>query len=296
MLYGVLAVLGSMGLVYLMIILSHCLVLYSIALAKQKWLCYVAGLCCLASFKVEPFSSWQVGAVSGHLSASFPAHLCPSPWVYLQGGLLGHPQTLLLAASELPQGLRGRDCCAADLGNNPTGAMSCFGSFMLGQSSGHPSLCCSGNSLSARKDAFPLRASVSPSVTRCWYGFSDAHAYLLGLCPVKTFSHWWVKPRKDLIKLFSPSEGQCCLSLPAAYLLKCVPLPPSGLGWLFVTPWGGLCPCDRVTFPPQTKPYVAHSCLVKIWPRGSTTSRLLWDAGASWEIEPQFSLSNSKAH
>ncbi|XP_023802342.1 protein-cysteine N-palmitoyltransferase HHAT-like protein, partial [Cyanistes caeruleus] len=60
MIYGVLAVLGSMGLVYLMIILSHCLVLYSVALAKQKWLCYVAGLCCLASFKVEPFGSWQV--------------------------------------------------------------------------------------------------------------------------------------------------------------------------------------------------------------------------------------------
>lgn len=94
MLYGVLAVLGSMGLVYLMIILSHCLVLYSVALAKQKWLCYVAGLCCLASFKVEPFSSWQVGAVSNHLSASFPARLCLSPWVYPQGGLLGNPQTL----------------------------------------------------------------------------------------------------------------------------------------------------------------------------------------------------------
>ncbi|KAM9233045.1 protein-cysteine N-palmitoyltransferase HHAT-like protein [Leptosomus discolor] len=65
MLYGVSAVLGSMGLVYLMIILSHCLVLYSVALAKQKWLCYVAGLCCLASFKVEPFSSWQSGFVTG---------------------------------------------------------------------------------------------------------------------------------------------------------------------------------------------------------------------------------------
>uniref|UniRef100_A0A663F3F4 Hedgehog acyltransferase like n=1 Tax=Aquila chrysaetos chrysaetos TaxID=223781 RepID=A0A663F3F4_AQUCH len=65
MLYGILAVLGSMGLVYLMIILSHCLVLYSVALAKQKWLCYAAGLCCLASFKVEPFSSWQSGFVTG---------------------------------------------------------------------------------------------------------------------------------------------------------------------------------------------------------------------------------------
>lgn len=94
MVYGVLAVLGSMGLVYLMIILSHCLVLYSVALAKQKWLCYVAGLCCLATFKVEPFSSWQVGAVSDHSPVSFPARLCPSPWVYLQGGLPGHPKTM----------------------------------------------------------------------------------------------------------------------------------------------------------------------------------------------------------
>ena len=79
MLYGVLAVLSSMGLVYLMIILSHCLVLYSVALAKQKWLCYVAGLCCLASFKVEPFSSWQVGAVS--------VCLISSPLVSLSVGL-----------------------------------------------------------------------------------------------------------------------------------------------------------------------------------------------------------------
>lgn len=63
MIYGALAVLASMGLVYLMIILSHCLLLYSVALAKQKWLCYVAGLCCLASFKVEPFGSWQVSDV-----------------------------------------------------------------------------------------------------------------------------------------------------------------------------------------------------------------------------------------
>uniref|UniRef100_A0A8D2PV43 Hedgehog acyltransferase like n=1 Tax=Zosterops lateralis melanops TaxID=1220523 RepID=A0A8D2PV43_ZOSLA len=65
MIYGALAVLASMGLVYLMIILSHCLLLYSVALAKQKWLCYVAGLCCLASFKVEPFGSWQSGFVTG---------------------------------------------------------------------------------------------------------------------------------------------------------------------------------------------------------------------------------------
>lgn len=88
MIYGALAVLASMGLVYLMIILSHCLLLYSVALAKQKWLCYVAGLCCLASFKVEPFGSWQVGAVL----ASFPPRWCPSPWGYPQEGLLGQLQ------------------------------------------------------------------------------------------------------------------------------------------------------------------------------------------------------------
>nr|XP_056713188.1 protein-cysteine N-palmitoyltransferase HHAT-like protein [Euleptes europaea] len=65
MAYGVLAVLGTMGGTYLMIVLSHCLVLYTVALAKQKWLCFVAGLCSLASFKVEPFSTWQNGFVTG---------------------------------------------------------------------------------------------------------------------------------------------------------------------------------------------------------------------------------------
>uniref|UniRef100_A0A8C6Z9C5 Hedgehog acyltransferase like n=1 Tax=Nothoprocta perdicaria TaxID=30464 RepID=A0A8C6Z9C5_NOTPE len=64
MLYGLLSVLGSMGLSYLMIILSHCIVLYSVSLVKHKWLCYVAGLCSLASFKLEPFSSWQSGFVT----------------------------------------------------------------------------------------------------------------------------------------------------------------------------------------------------------------------------------------
>lgn len=93
MIYGLLAVLASMGLLYLMIILSHCLLLYSVALAKQRWLCYVAGLCCLASFKVEPFGSWQVGPVC--VSAPFPAHWCPSPWGHPPGGLLGQPQALL---------------------------------------------------------------------------------------------------------------------------------------------------------------------------------------------------------
>uniref|UniRef100_A0A7M4E250 Hedgehog acyltransferase like n=1 Tax=Crocodylus porosus TaxID=8502 RepID=A0A7M4E250_CROPO len=65
MLYGMLAVLGTMGTSYLMIILTHCLVLYSVSLAKQKWLCFAAGLCSLASFKLEPFSMWQNGFVTG---------------------------------------------------------------------------------------------------------------------------------------------------------------------------------------------------------------------------------------
>ncbi|KAH0627654.1 hypothetical protein JD844_003694 [Phrynosoma platyrhinos] len=51
MVYGMLMVLGTMGTTYLMIILSHCLVLYTIALTKQKWVCFAAGLCSLASFK-----------------------------------------------------------------------------------------------------------------------------------------------------------------------------------------------------------------------------------------------------
>ncbi|XP_062813812.1 protein-cysteine N-palmitoyltransferase HHAT-like protein isoform X2 [Anolis carolinensis] len=65
MVYGMLTVLGTMGTTYLTIILAHCLVLYTIAITKQKWLCFVAGLCSLASFKVEPFSTWQSEFVTG---------------------------------------------------------------------------------------------------------------------------------------------------------------------------------------------------------------------------------------
>ncbi|GCB82222.1 hypothetical protein scyTo_0022880, partial [Scyliorhinus torazame] len=60
MTYGILAVLATMGTSYLVLILAHCILLYSVALAKQKWLCFVAGLCNLATFKIEPVSSWQV--------------------------------------------------------------------------------------------------------------------------------------------------------------------------------------------------------------------------------------------
>ncbi|XP_075444117.1 protein-cysteine N-palmitoyltransferase HHAT-like protein isoform X2 [Ascaphus truei] len=68
MLYGILTVLGIMGCNYLMLILSHCVLLYSVAMVKQKWLCFAAGLCSLATFKVEPFSSWQNGFVTGTFS------------------------------------------------------------------------------------------------------------------------------------------------------------------------------------------------------------------------------------
>ncbi|KAG8443480.1 hypothetical protein GDO86_012032, partial [Hymenochirus boettgeri] len=64
MLYGILAVLAIMGTNYLMVILSHCLLLYTISLVKSKWLCMIAGLCSLASFKMEPFNSWQSGFVT----------------------------------------------------------------------------------------------------------------------------------------------------------------------------------------------------------------------------------------
>ncbi|XP_029444193.1 protein-cysteine N-palmitoyltransferase HHAT-like protein isoform X2 [Rhinatrema bivittatum] len=65
MIYGMLAVYGIMGNSYLMLILSHCVLLYSISLVKKRWLCFVAGVCSLATFKVEPFSTWQNGFVTG---------------------------------------------------------------------------------------------------------------------------------------------------------------------------------------------------------------------------------------
>uniref|UniRef100_A0A8C8RUN7 Hedgehog acyltransferase like n=1 Tax=Pelusios castaneus TaxID=367368 RepID=A0A8C8RUN7_9SAUR len=64
MLYGMLAVLGVMGSTYLKLLLAHCVLLYSVALAKQKWLCFAAGLVSLASFRLEPLSTWQNGFVT----------------------------------------------------------------------------------------------------------------------------------------------------------------------------------------------------------------------------------------
>ncbi|XP_039769931.1 protein-cysteine N-palmitoyltransferase HHAT-like protein isoform X2 [Ornithorhynchus anatinus] len=65
MLYGALAVLGTMGTSYLLVLLAHCLALYVVSLLKQRWLCFAVGLGSLASFKVEPVRAWQSGFVTG---------------------------------------------------------------------------------------------------------------------------------------------------------------------------------------------------------------------------------------
>ncbi|XP_046874089.1 protein-cysteine N-palmitoyltransferase HHAT-like protein isoform X4 [Hypomesus transpacificus] len=65
MVYGVLAVWTTMGWTYVTLILSHCILLYSISLVKIRWLCFVMGLTTLATFKCEPFVSWQAGFVTG---------------------------------------------------------------------------------------------------------------------------------------------------------------------------------------------------------------------------------------
>ncbi|XP_063308861.1 protein-cysteine N-palmitoyltransferase HHAT-like protein [Pelobates fuscus] len=59
MLYGMLTVLAIMGNNFLMLTLSHCAVFYIISFVKQKWLCFAAGLCSLATFRLDMFSSWQ---------------------------------------------------------------------------------------------------------------------------------------------------------------------------------------------------------------------------------------------
>ncbi|KAJ3595696.1 hypothetical protein NHX12_004999 [Muraenolepis orangiensis] len=63
--YGLLAVLVTMGWTFMGLILSHCFMLYSVALVKRKWLCFLAGLGTLASIKLEPYNSWQETMVTG---------------------------------------------------------------------------------------------------------------------------------------------------------------------------------------------------------------------------------------
>ncbi|KAG5286835.1 hypothetical protein AALO_G00019290 [Alosa alosa] len=65
MVYGLFAILISMGWSFITLILAHCIMLYSVALVKRKWICFVAGLCSLATIKMEPYGSWQAGFVTG---------------------------------------------------------------------------------------------------------------------------------------------------------------------------------------------------------------------------------------
>lgn len=71
--YGLLAVWTSMGWTYVTLILSHCILLYSISLVKTRWLCLVTGLCTLATFRCEPFISWQVSRRLGFLHNLLPS-------------------------------------------------------------------------------------------------------------------------------------------------------------------------------------------------------------------------------
>ncbi|RVE61610.1 hypothetical protein OJAV_G00172340 [Oryzias javanicus] len=63
--YGGLAVLVTMGWTFMALVLSHCIILYSVALVKKKWMCFAAGLSTLASIKLEPYNSWQEALVTG---------------------------------------------------------------------------------------------------------------------------------------------------------------------------------------------------------------------------------------
>uniref|UniRef100_A0AC11DLF7 Hedgehog acyltransferase like n=1 Tax=Ovis aries TaxID=9940 RepID=A0AC11DLF7_SHEEP len=63
--YGALAVAGTMGPWYLLLLLGHCVGLYVVSLLGQPWLCLGVGLASLASFKLEPLISWQSGFVTG---------------------------------------------------------------------------------------------------------------------------------------------------------------------------------------------------------------------------------------
>ncbi|XP_040102052.1 protein-cysteine N-palmitoyltransferase HHAT-like protein isoform X1 [Oryx dammah] len=63
--YGALAVVGTMGPWYLLLLLGHCVGLYIVSLFGQPWLCLGVGLASLASFKLDPLISWQSGFVTG---------------------------------------------------------------------------------------------------------------------------------------------------------------------------------------------------------------------------------------
>lgn len=93
MVYGLLAVWTTMGWTYITLILSHCILLYSISLVKIRWLCFVTGLCTLATFKCEPFVSWQVNCC--HLTEVTPQKL----WILVG---LSHKTRRYLCESKCP--------------------------------------------------------------------------------------------------------------------------------------------------------------------------------------------------
>ncbi|XP_014390375.1 PREDICTED: protein-cysteine N-palmitoyltransferase HHAT-like protein isoform X2 [Myotis brandtii] len=63
--YGALAVVGTMGPWYLLLLLGHCVGHYVASLLGQPWLCLGLGMASLASFKLDPLISWQNGFVTG---------------------------------------------------------------------------------------------------------------------------------------------------------------------------------------------------------------------------------------
>lgn len=76
--YGVLAVVGTMGPWYLLLLLGHCVGLYVASLLGQPWLCFALGLASLASFKMDPLISWQVYKSGGGRDETSKACVFPS--------------------------------------------------------------------------------------------------------------------------------------------------------------------------------------------------------------------------
>lgn len=84
-LYGGLAVLVTMGWTFMALVLSHCIILYSVATVKSKLMCFAAGLATLASIKLEPYNSWQVRRLQKDggkrfKTCLFPASSSRNPW------------------------------------------------------------------------------------------------------------------------------------------------------------------------------------------------------------------------
>lgn len=74
-----------MGWTFMALVLSHCIILYSVATVKSKLMCFAAGLATLASIKLEPYNSWQVRRLrkvgwGGFKTCLFPASSSRNPW------------------------------------------------------------------------------------------------------------------------------------------------------------------------------------------------------------------------